>query len=115
MDLLLADCPVDCADRCTHRSFNFGSQQYFQILRVFYIRHLVPSQSKYCMLNYITFTPVQLLPGPPTNVEYERMKQSISRVMAWLKAAGKLSYHYLYVLVVNTTSNTVITLIILTF
>ena len=85
---MLPDCPIDCADRCTHHSFSFGSQQYFQILRVFYVRRLVAEKSHYFMLNYVTFTPVQLLPGPPTNVDYERMKQTIIRVMAWLKAAG---------------------------
>ena len=42
-------------------------------------------------LNYVTFSPIQLLPGPPTAVDYEKMKQTMNRVMAWLQAAGMSS------------------------
>ncbi len=40
------------------------------------------------MINYVTFTPVQMTPGPSTHVDFERMRQTIVRVTAWLLAAG---------------------------
>ena len=84
-----ADGASDLSTRCQHQPLSWDSQQYFQILRVFYIEkpHLEPD--KYVVLNYVTITPVQLQPGPPTQVSFETMRLSMVRLQAWLKAAGE--------------------------
>lgn len=75
-----------------HRSFNWDSEHYFQILRVFYRQRPRPEPRDYVSLNYVTITPVQLQPGPPTQVDFETMRQTMIRLQAWLKAAGSYIY-----------------------
>ena len=96
----MADTPEESADHTSQQYYQFDVHQYFSVLRLFYARlpRAAPSSS-YTLINYVTFTPVQLLPGESTEVDYEKMRQTMVRVTAWIKAAGRKAMNMTLVVV----------------
>ena len=86
---MFSDSIFQCADRCSHHFREFSSQQYFQILRVFYVQTPTTSKSqKHHVINCMTFTPVQTTLGPNINAEFEKMRHTLIRISSWLELAG---------------------------
>ncbi len=88
----VADSPIEAADRCTHTFRSFNTNQYFQVLRVFYVLRpsLVNSKrSKSHVINCMTFTPVQTTLGLNVHAQFESMKHTMNRISAWLQLSGK--------------------------
>ena len=81
----------ESSDCCVHRYYDFEAQHHIQVLRVFYVQdpRISATNTRRHLINCMTFTPVQTTLGPNSTAAFEKMKQTMIRILAWINLAGE--------------------------